>query len=303
MDGYTDHPFRKLVRKMGAGCVYTEFINGMDVVHKNPYLEKRLFFEEIERPIAYQVYDEDPDRLIKAVYLLMKRSPDFIDINMGCAEKSIAGRGAGVGLMRNPEKIEKIFSILSKELDLPITGKIRLGWDSESMNYLQIAKIVEDNGGKMIAIHPRTKKQYFEGKADWEAISQVRKIVTIPVVGNGDVKVISDIKLMQESTLCDAIMIGRGAIGNPWLFTGIDKNQVPDQEIKDIICLHAENMTSFYGIERGLVTFRKHLTRYLSIYTLTEEQRHFLLTCIELNSFLEAIQKWDFKRSSMVNGE
>ena len=164
MDGYSDLPFRSLARRLGSAMSYTEFINAIDVVYGHPHLERKLAYLESERPVVYQVFDDDPERLVKAALKLRPRNPDIIDINMGCSARCVSGRGAGAGLLRTPEKIALIFSRLSKELDIPVTGKIRLGWDDASLNYLDIARIIEDNGGKLIAVHGRTKMQGYTGR-------------------------------------------------------------------------------------------------------------------------------------------
>src|ERR1035437_9921875 len=168
MDGISDLPFRTLVRSLGSAMSYTEFINGIDVVYGHPNLEKRLGFTDFERPVAFQLLDNDADRLLKAALRLRKLGPDIMDLNLGCCAKSVSSRGAGAGLLKDPLKIAEIINNLSRTLDIPVTAKIRLGWDEKSQNYIQVAKIIEENGGQLIAVHGRTRAQAYDGQANWE---------------------------------------------------------------------------------------------------------------------------------------
>lgn len=289
MDGYSDLPFRNLARRLGSAMSYTEFINAMDVIHGHPHLEEKLTFLEQERPIVMQLFDDDPDRIVKAALKLRRRNPDIIDINMGCSARCVSGRGAGAGLLRTPEKIERIFWTLSRELDIPVTGKIRLGWDDQSRNYLDIAKIIEQNGGQLIAVHGRTRAQAYSGNADWDAIAQVRQAVSIPVIANGDVKTVADIDRIKAHTGCKAVMIARGAISNPWIFSRLDRDQVSTDQLLQTMVLHLDSMLSFYGPERGLILFRKYAARYLTPFSMETEQRKALLTCENREAFLEQV--------------
>jgi nifR3 family TIM-barrel protein len=209
---------------------------------------------------------------------LRERNPDIIDVNMGCSVKCVSSRGAGAGLLREPAKIAHIFSTLSRALDIPVTGKIRLGWDDDSLNYLDVARIIQDNGGKLLAVHGRTKQQAYRGTANWDAIAEIKAALSIPVVGNGDVRVVADIARMREHTGCDAVMIARGAIGNPWIFAGLDREEVSPDQVRETMLAHLESMLDFYGADRGLILFRKHAARYISPYGLSPEQRERLLT-------------------------
>lgn len=287
MDGYSDLPFRSLARWLGSAMSYTEFINAIDVTSRHPNLEERLTYLESERPVVYQIFDDDPDRLVRAALKLRPRNPDIIDINMGCSAKTVAGRGAGAGLLRTPEKIARIFSTLTKALDIPVTGKIRLGWDGSSRNYLEVAKIIEENGGKLIAVHGRTKAQSYGGEADWDAIAEVKAAIkTIPVIGNGDVKTVADIERMKRHTGCDGVMIARAAIQNPWIFSRTDRDQVTSEQLRAVIQRHLKLMLEFYGPTRGLILFRKYAARYLMPFGLGVEQRKRLLTAPDVDEFL-----------------
>ncbi|MGD2027399.1 MAG: tRNA dihydrouridine synthase DusB [Anaerolineales bacterium] len=286
MDGFSDLPFRGIARRLGSSMSYTEFINAIDVVWEHHALPERLAYDAFERPVVFQLYDDDPDRLLRAAEMVMPFQPDILDVNMGCSSKSITARGAGAGLLRTPDKIGEIISRLSTALDVPVTAKIRLGWDDQSLNYVRVAQIVEANGGKLIAVHGRTKEQAYRGDADWEAIAEIKQSVSIPVIGNGDIRTVADKTRMMRETGCDAVMIGRGAIGNPWIFQGIDRAQVSQKQVRDMICLHLERMQDFYGRERGLVLFRKHAAKYISLSPLTKAERTRLLTCGTKKEFM-----------------
>jgi len=291
MDGFSDLPFRSLARRLGSAMSYTEFVNAMDVVAGRAYVDKRLTYSEEERPITFQIFDDEPERLLRAALMLRERNPDIIDINMGCSAKCVAGRGAGAGLLREPEKIAAIFSTLSKELDIPVTGKIRLGWDEENLNYLDVAKIIQDNGGQLLAVHGRTKQQAYRGEANWEAIAEIKAALSIPVIGNGDVRTVADIARIREFTGCDAVMIARAAIGNPWIFAGLDRDEVSPQQVRETMLAHLDAMLNFYGAERGLIQFRKHASKYISPYGLSDVQREQLLTSETVAQFTDLLDK------------
>ena len=293
MDGFSDMPFRSLCRELGSAMSYTEFVNAMNVPPKgdlHPNIERKLTYLPSERPVVYQLFDNDPDRLLEAALRLQERKPDIIDINMGCSVRSVSGRGAGAGLMRTPLKIARIFRKLSRALDVPITGKIRLGWDQAARNYLLVARIIEQNGGALVAVHARTREQGYGGEADWEAIAEVKSALSIPVIGNGDVRTVGDIERLKAHTGCDGVMIGRAAIGNPWIFSRLDRAQVSQEQVQLTMVDHLQRMLDFYEGDRGLVLFRKHASRYLSERRLTREQRLQLLEAERAPEFLSLLQ-------------
>jgi tRNA-dihydrouridine synthase B len=298
LDGVTDSPFRKLARRFGSAMSYTEFINAIDVIHTPPRMEERLYFNEAERPLLYQILDNDPERIVNVAQQLMKRNPDFFDINLGCSSKSVANRGAGAGLLREPQKVAKVFSLLSRTVDIPVTAKIRLGWDKASRNFIEIARIIEDNGGKAIAVHGRTRQQNYTDLADWDAIAEVKRVVKIPVIGNGDVRNLVDISSIKAHTGCDAVMIGRASIGNPWIFSKIDRSEVSTDDVLAVMTEHLKDMIDFYGISRGLVHFRKHATHYLEPYKFSRDIKRELLTCPDPGLFLTVVKESLFSLES-----
>jgi tRNA-dihydrouridine synthase B len=290
MDGISDSPFRSFTHNLGSSMCYTEFISAIDVNHPTPSLPERISFNPVDRPVVFQVFDDNPERLIKAVLRLQQYSPDIIDINMGCSDKSVAARGAGAGLLRTPSKIAEIFSKLSTALKIPITGKIRLGWDESSQNYMLISRIIEENGGKLVAVHGRTKVQSYHGIANWEAIAEIKQALSIPVIGNGDVRTVADIERIKNVTKCDGVMIGRAAIENPWIFQRKDREEVTLQEVIDSIHLHLSLNLTFYGPKRGLMLFRKFAKKYLTPYHPDREHMLLLMTAEDLDGFYSHLQ-------------
>ena len=272
MDGITDYPFRGLCRKLGSAFVVTEFINALDVVENNPRYPKRLVFDSSQRPLSLQILGDQPERMLKATIQLVDRvQPDFLDINLGCQSRNVTSRGAGAALLKTPGKIARIFSLMTHQFTIPVTGKIRLGWDEDSLNYLEIAKIIQDNGGAMVAVHGRTRKQAYRGAARWEPIAEIKGLLQIPVIGNGDVNSIADMEAIKTQTGCDAIMIGRAAVSNPWIFQRLDREMVPSSMVYETILSHFDSILSFYG-ERGVITFRKYLKAYLAPYFISKEE-------------------------------
>ena len=290
MDGYSDWPFRSLCRKLGSAMSYTEFVKVEKILSRSKEPAKRLHFTEVERPITFQIYGDDPDLILKAALIVEKLNPDIIDINMGCPAKSIADRGAGVGMMPTPLKIARTFRRLTSALKVPVTGKIRLGWDGNK-NYKLIARIVEENGGSLIAIHGRTKEQRYSGDADWDAIAEVKSTVRIPVLGSGDVRSAADIQRMKQHTGCDAVMIGRGAIANPWIFAGYDREQVPPELLHQTVREHLQKSIQFYGEEDGQRLFRKYAVQYLLLRTLDRDARKEILKARPSGEFLEMLNQ------------
>jgi tRNA-dihydrouridine synthase B len=276
MDGYSDWPFRSLCRELGSAMSYTEFVKVEKILSRSKEPAKRLFFKDIERPITFQIYGEDPDLILKAALKIQELNPDIIDLNMGCPAKTIADRGAGVGMMPSPLRIARTFRKLVKHLRVPVTGKIRLGWD-RNKNYKLIARIVEEEGGSLVAVHGRTKEQRYAGNSDWDAIAEVKSLVKIPVLGSGDVKLVADIERMKQHTNVDGVMIGRGAIANPWIFARMDRDQVSPQRMRELVHKHLARSVEFYGDEDGSRLFRKYAVQYLLMHTLTREQRKEIL--------------------------
>jgi tRNA-dihydrouridine synthase B len=223
---------------------------------------------------------------------------------MGCSIRSISARGAGAGMLRDPLKIAGIIRRLSSMLEIPITAKIRIGWDSKNLNYLEIARTIEENGGALISVHGRTRQQRFTGQADWDAIAAIKQEVGIPVIGNGDVRTIADIQRMKSHSDCDAVMIGRAAIGNPWIFEPRSRTSVTQSEVGEVIGEHLENMLLRYEHYKAITRFRKHLVRYVEPHALSDDLRLRLLTCDHLPSLLGLLDQAGFaipNREKLLN--
>lgn len=289
MAGFADIPHRSLCRSFGSSLNYTEFVAVEDIIEDTKMARSLLDFTSEDRPMVFQLFGNDAGLFLEAASRVEEFGPDIIDINMGCSTRRVSGRGAGVGMMPKPRLIEETFSLLSRNLDVPVTGKIRLGWEDE-LNYGQVAKIMEENGAALIAIHPRTKEQGYRGVADWDAIAQLRKIVKVPIIGSGDVRVPEDIDRMLEHTGCDAVMIGRGAVGNPWVFSRVDKNDIPLAEVTRTIRKHLLMMLEYHG-DRGLILFRKYLKRYLDRYAGMEDFRRRMLVTESADEFFMLLEK------------
>ncbi|NQS91245.1 MAG: tRNA-dihydrouridine synthase family protein [Chloroflexi bacterium] len=288
MDGYSSWPFRSLCRELGSAISYTEFVKAGDVLVRPHYIQDKLYFTEKERPVFFQLYGHDLEMILAAALILQESEPDAIDINLGCPNRSITSRGAGAGLMRTPIKVARIFKQLSQTLDVPVTGKIRLGWQS-CQNQLLIARIIEEYGGSLLAVHGRTKEQGHQGEPNLLAVAEIKKALSIPVIGNGGITQVSDIQNMVELTGCDGVMIGRAAMKNPWIFSGLDREEISPHQVKKHLLEHLERSLSFYGKEVGLVLFRKFTAGYLAPYDLDRETRRELLTETDANKFIQLV--------------
>jgi nifR3 family TIM-barrel protein len=290
MDGYTDWPFRSICRELGSAISYTEFVKAEDVLQRPGYIKNKIQFTEQERPVFIQIYGNQVDTLLEAALQLQEFDPDGIDINMGCPNRSIAGRGAGAGLMRTPLKVARIIKQLTKALDLPLTAKIRLGW-RDCRNGLELARIIEHFGGSLVAVHARSKEQGHEGQPDLSALAAIKTALDIPVLGNGGIRLVSDIDAMVQVTGCDGVMIGRGAVLNPWIFSRRDREEVGLGEVQDLLLEHMDRSLSFYGEEDGLVLFRKFAASYLKPYQLDGTKRKVLLTETNAGRFKLEVKK------------
>lgn len=289
MDGVSDLPFRSLARQLGSAVSFTEFINAIDIVNGHPDLARRLQFAEFERPVAFQIFDDDPVRIVDAAQMLLSYQPDIIDVNLGCSAKCVTNRGAGAALLREPRKIGEIFSNLTRALPVPVTGKIRLGWDDTSLNYLEVARTIQDNGGSLVSVHGRTRVQGYTGLARWEPIREIKQTLIIPVVANGDISTVSDIDNVIQLTGCDAVMIGRAALENPWLFSRLDRADITVDTVQELMIEHFQGSLAYYGNERGIVLFRKYAKRLLQPYNLPAEEMKNLLTLIDPNEFMNSL--------------
>ena len=218
MAGVTDLAFRSICRRYGAGLTYSEMVSAKGLYYGDKKTPRLMKGGDDEHPYAIQIFGSDADIMAEIIPAVTEYKPDIIDINMGCPTPKIVNNGDGSALLRSPEKIAEIVRRVSDASPVPVTVKIRKGWDSGNINAVQVAKIIEQNGAAAIAVHGRTRDEYYGGSADWDIIRRVKESVKIPVIGNGDVETARDVKRMFDETGCDAVMIGRGAQGNPFLF-------------------------------------------------------------------------------------
>lgn len=258
---------------MGAGLIYAEMVNDKAIVHENKKTIDMLYMTEEERPISQQIFGSDVDSFVasaKMVYEKMK--PDIIDINMGCPVPKVAvSAEAGAALLKNPEKIKEIVSAVVKSVPIPVTVKIRSGWDKNSINAKEVAKICEQAGASAICVHGRTRTDRYLGHSDWNIIKEVKESVNIPVIGNGDIKTVYDAKRMIDETGCDAVMIGRSALGNPWIILdtvnyltyGILPKEVTKQEKIDMCIKHLNYLLEFKPEKVAVLEMRSHIAWYL----------------------------------------
>lgn len=277
MAGFSDSPYRLLCRRAGAAFSWTEFVSADGLRRKDARAIELFRFEEAERPIAFQIFGANPASLLRAALIAESLGPDWIDVNMGCSVKAVAGRGAGAGMLRDPRRTGRIFGMIQKRLSVPLTAKIRLGWDRSTRNYADMARILEDNGAALITVHGRTREQAYSGEADWDAIGAAAAAVSIPTLGNGDLASVTEAECKIAGWGLAGAVIGRAAIGDPWLFGGVSGRNQNTREILETIRAHLESMLSFYP-GRGLTLFRKHLARYLSLQPALARLKPRLLT-------------------------
>ncbi len=295
LSGYSDTPFRLLCRRFGSAMSYVPCVSANEVIHRSPRKPDPLHFAEEERPVAIQLLGKNTEMLLRAAEKLLERKPDIIDINLGCPARRVTSGGRGAALLRHPDRVGRMTRILAEKIPLPITAKIRLGWDKKSLNYLEIARILEVNGISAIAVHGRTRAQGYSGKANWQAIAEIKEAVGVPVLGNGDIRRVEDICAIKETTGCDAVLIGRAAIGNPWIFAGQNAKEVPYEERLQVISHHLQAMIAHHGKRFGLVRFRKHVVKYIRTLAGATALRTQLVTCETPEALMHTLESWPEK--------
>lgn len=274
MAGVTDLPFRLLCKEQGAGLLCMEMVSAKAILYKNKNTEELLAIDQRELPVSLQLFGSEPDIIAKIAHQIEERPFDILDINMGCPVPKIVNNGEGSALMKNPKLAGEIIEKTAKAIQKPVTVKIRKGFDDDHVNAVEMAKIAEASGAAAIAVHGRTREQFYSGKADWDIIRQVKEAVSIPVIGNGDLLTAEDVVAMYEQTGCDGFMIGRGAQGNPWIFqqilsffeTGEKFPKPSTQEVKEMMLRHARMMLEFKGEYTGIREIRKHGAWYTAGY-------------------------------------
>lgn len=302
MAGICNSAFRRIIKEMGCGLIYSEMVSDKALVYDNKKTNDMLYMIDYERPIAQQIFGSDVESFVKAAKIVYdKMKPDIIDINMGCPVPKVAvSAQAGAALLKHPEKIKKIVEAVVNSVPIPVTVKIRSGWDKNNINAKEIAKICEEAGASAICIHPRTRSQRYEGLSDWNIIKEVKESVSIPVIGNGDIKTIYDAKRMIDETGCDAVMIGRAALGNPWLIRDIIKylnnGELPKEVTKEDkinMCIkHLEYLLEFKPEKVAVLEMRSHIAWYLRGLSGVNEIKNKIFKAITKKEILDILDEF-----------
>lgn len=301
MAGISNEVFRGLIKEMGAGLIYSEMVSNMGIIYNSKNTIDMLKINDKERPISIQIFGSDLDSFIKAAKFVEEHAkPDIIDINMGCPVPKVAVKSqAGSGLLKNPEKIYEIVKTVVETVNIPVTVKIRAGWNESNINCVEVAKLIEKAGAAAIAIHPRTREQGYSGKANWDYIKQVKCAVSIPVIGNGDVKTIYDAERMLKETNCDAVMIGRATMGNPWFIKQcveyIENNNIIEEptykERIDMLVRHYNLLKENYSERKALLDIKTHALAYLKYIPNSKELKIQLAISKTEKELFECIDK------------
>jgi len=292
MAGYSDVPFRLICREMGSALSYTPCMQEGAMLHRSRRRDERTDFREEERPVALQLLGKDENQLVQAALRAQDLGTDLIDLNFGCPARRVSWHGRGAALLREPLRIGQLASRVCRAVSVPVTAKIRLGWDQASRNHCEVARILEDSGIAAIAVHGRTKEQGYSGQADWDAIAEVRAHVHVPVIANGDVRTVADIEAIKRVTGCAMVMIGRGAVGHPWILARRDVSDVAYAERQAMIRRHLGDMVAYYGERVALLVFRKHIVHYVRTMDDATSKRNALIACRTADELFSLLASW-----------
>lgn len=300
MAGVTDQPFRIIARRMGCGMTVSEMVSAQGIKYRNEKTMDMLRIAEEERPTAIQLFGSEPQKLAEAAKVVEASGADAIDFNMGCPVQKIVANGEGSALMRNPRLAGKILSAMVQAVKVPVTVKMRIGWDEEHLNGVECAKVAESAGVSAIAVHGRTKVQFYEGKANWEEIAKIKAAVQVPVIGNGDIFSLEDAKRMLAQTAVDGVMVGRGADGNPWIFrdlaayfTNKPLPEAPSEDERLNLALeHLEMLVAYKGEAVAVKEFRRHMGCYIKGMPGAAAQRARFYSISTKGKFVEEVERY-----------
>jgi len=311
MDDITDQIVRLIARSHGADLLYTEFISAEGLKYGAEKSFRKMAISEEEHPVAIQVFGSRIDSIVEAAHLAEKAGPDFVDLNFGCPVKKVAGKGGGAGLLRDPDKLEAMASAVVKAITLPVTAKVRLCWDEQSINVLDICRRLEQAGVRMIAVHARTRSQGYGVPADWSWIRRVKERSTVPIIGNGDIRTPQDASRMLTETGCDGLMIGHAAMGNPWIFkeirhflsTGELLPPPPLSERVSVLLGHLRQAVEVKGERRAVIEMRKHYKGYLTALRGVSKVRIALMEQLEFSAVADILHQYVIESDARSSGE
>lgn len=309
MAGICNSSFRRICKEMGCGLIFAEMVSDKAISYGNKKTIDMLYMTDMERPIVQQIFGSDVESFVEAAkYIEREMKPDIIDINMGCPVPKVAVRAqAGAGLLKNPSKIGEIVKAVVDSVSIPVSVKIRSGWDTNNINAVEVAKICEEAGASLITVHPRTRSEGYSGKADWSIIKRVKESVNIPVIGNGDIRRPEDAKRMLDETGCDFIMIGRGVLGNPWLIkntilylNGISYVEPSAREKVEMCIKHLNYLSEIKDEKLAVLEIRNHIGWYLKGINGANSVKNKIYQCLNIRDILHILN--DFLKEMDYSG-